>query len=354
MTATAAKFDTDKFRKVAALITGGATEGERASAKARAEAIAGRAGMTLKQAMAKIDSKPAPKSANFFEGFDDWMEKREPGHKARQAQKNADRQSRKAMRRAEILKTFGTMKAFFDATPMEEALIQAAKPFARREVHEDWCGTRRNFTVELGGCSDDIWMVENTSGEAKAAIRNAVPFPATIRGLLDEYRMWEALRRDRQAFIDGEYYPRREAELRSRLVQEELKTRPVASWDDMQARFDFKRFEWESQWLDPQERKDEEADRLEADFAILRDLYVKHCQPAEHPAQNPDDEKGLHSMEAPTAGYRTNADRKSAVLSALRDNPGLSDREIARIAGVSHQTVSNWRRRLQAVKDAAA
>ncbi len=51
-------------------------------------------------------------------------------------------------------------------------------------------------------------------------------------------------------------------------------------------------------------------------------------------------------MEAPTAGYRTNADRKSAVLAALRNNPGLPDRQIAALAGVSHQTVNNWRRRL--------
>lgn len=342
---TVAKFDTEKFRKVCRLINEGATEGERAAAKARAEAIAGRAGMTLKQAMAKIDSKPAPKSANFFEGFDDWMEEKEPGYKARQAQKNADRQSRKAMKRSETLKTFGTMKAFFDATPMEEALIRAATPFARREVHEDFCGTRRNFTVELGGCSSDIWMLEQTSEEAKAAIRNAVPFPATIRGLLDEYRMWEALRNDRQDFVDGEYHARMEVELRSRLVQEELKTRPVASWEDMQARFDFKRFEWENQWIDPQERIDDEADRLEADFAILRDLYSEHSKPPE-----PADDINAPSKSGPifnnaTATYRTNADRKAAVFAAIRNNPGLGDREIAEIAGVTRQTVNNWRRR---------
>ena len=354
MTATAAKFDTEKFRKVCRLINEGATEGERAAARARAEAMASRAGMTFKQALSTFDSKPAPKPANFFEGFDDWMEEREPGHKARQAQKNADRQSRKAMKRAEILKTFGTMKAFFDATPMEEALIKAATPFARREVHKDFCGTRRNFTVELGGCSSDMWLMEKTSEDAKAAIRDAIPFPETIRGLLDEYLMWKALRHDREAFIDSEYNHRREVELRSRLVQEELKTRPVASWDDMQARFDFKRYEWESQWIDPQERKDDEADRLEADFAILRDLYVKHCQPPEHPAQNPNDEKGLHTVETPATGYRTNADRKAAVLAAIRDNPGLGDREIANIAGVTRQTVNNWRRRFRAPEAAAA
>ncbi len=346
MTTTTANFDAGKFRKVTALMTGGATEGERAAAKARAEAIAKRAGMTLKQAMAKVDEKPASKPANIFEGFDDWMEEKEPGYKARQAQKNADRQSRKAMKRAETLKTFGTMKAFFDATPMEEALIRAATPFARREVHEDWCGTRRNFTVEIGGCSDDIWMIEKTSDEAKAAIRNAVPFPATIRGLLDEYRMWETLRHDRQDFVDGEYYARMEVELRSRLVQEELKTRPVASWDDLEARFAFKRYEWESQWIDPQERKDEEADRLEADFAILRDLYGEHSQPAQAADDIHDPSKSGPIFNGAAATYRTNADRKAAVIAALRDSPGLSDREIARRSGVSHQTVNNWRRRL--------
>ena len=66
--------DTEKFRKVHAMMTGGATEGERAAAEARAKVMASKAGMTLAQAVSKLDAAPAAKPASFFDGFDDWME----------------------------------------------------------------------------------------------------------------------------------------------------------------------------------------------------------------------------------------------------------------------------------------
>ena len=45
-------------------------------------------------------------------------------------------------------------------------------------------------------------------------------------------------------------------------------------------------------------------------------------------------------------GRRTNAGKAADVLSMLKSNPELADREIARRVGVSPQTVNNWRTRL--------
>lgn len=42
-------------------------------------------------------------------------------------------------------------------------------------------------------------------------------------------------------------------------------------------------------------------------------------------------------------GCISTSDRRKAVLSILNSEPELSDREIARRAGVSPQTVGNWR-----------
>lgn len=50
--------------------------------------------------------------------------------------------------------------------------------------------------------------------------------------------------------------------------------------------------------------------------------------------------------EAAAADRRTQADRRSEVLSILSTSPNLPDREIARRVGVSPQTVSNSRKKL--------
>ena len=44
--------------------------------------------------------------------------------------------------------------------------------------------------------------------------------------------------------------------------------------------------------------------------------------------------------------HRSTADKAAQVRDMLHTEPGLSYREIARRAGVSPQTVGNWRRRL--------
>lgn len=71
MTGDPSRLDLDKLRKVRALMTGGATAGERQAARTKAEAVATRAGMTLGKALSKLDAPAPVSSTNFFAGFDD-------------------------------------------------------------------------------------------------------------------------------------------------------------------------------------------------------------------------------------------------------------------------------------------
>ncbi|MCB1469037.1 MAG: winged helix-turn-helix domain-containing protein, partial [Rhizobiaceae bacterium] len=147
--------DIAKFRKVHALMTGGATAGERAAAKVHAGKIAARAGMSLDQAASEMD-KPATVFAKpakgFFDDFEDWMEKKEPGYKAKEAAKRSERQERYAKRRAEILKEFGSVRAFLDPTPRELLLLSAGAPFVTKRVSFiDACGTNRQCASDFAG-----------------------------------------------------------------------------------------------------------------------------------------------------------------------------------------------------------
>ncbi|AMJ59391.1 winged helix-turn-helix domain-containing protein [Bosea sp. PAMC 26642] len=296
--------------------------------------------MTLKQAMSKLDAAPVPKPSGFFDRFDDWCEAREPGYKAKEAQKAAARDKRRQERRAAVLKRFGSLDLVFALNPIEAALWKAATPFATRKVYRGWIGgakTLTPFTVELGG-SDEFRFLKTASPGCVDAIRSAWPMPAPLAKALAESRMWRDLSDDRQAFVDGEYRHHREVDARIELVEHELNTRPGTSWDDMQARFDWKRFEWERQWIDPtEESEDSIVSTLRRDFEMLRRIY-------DRPAQNGQAE-GVTTNVIPSE-RRTNADKRRDVLSMLDAEPHLPDREIARRLGVSPQTVSNWRRRI--------
>lgn len=326
--AQASKLDVERFAKVRRLMEGGATDGERSAARSRAEAMAKAAGMTLAQAMSKVDSAaPAPPETAF--DFGDWMERREPGWKAQEMQKRRKRAEAKAKRRAELLRRHGSAEMLFEMTLYEQLLFAAATPFARRGQFPDWVGDRSAwFTTSIGGAGEFDFL-RSASPEAIAAVRDAYPVPHDLTGLLAESRMWHRLSRDREAFVDGEYRHHLEVYARIEIIERELDTRPVASWEDMQARFEWERFKFERQWIDPQSEPESGLiPRLREDFAILRSLY----------------EAGAQNGQA-TASRRTNADKQRDVMSMLDAEPELPDREIARRCGVSPQTVGNWRRR---------
>src|SRR5690606_1715744 len=106
-----------------------------------------------------------------------------------------------------------------------------------------------------------------------------------------------------------------------------LDTMPALSWKDFDIRMEWRRRGIEhDRWHDI---NDDIAahDRLTADLAFLRTLDAATVQTGQ-----------------PQPERRTNADKRAAVLSMLDTSPELSDRAIARHAGVSPQTVNNWRR----------
>lgn len=322
--------DTTKFRKVHALMQGGATEGERQAAKVQAGKIAARAGLSVDQAVSSLSTSPAAQPTSFFTGFDDWMEAREPGYKSKRERENAERQARYAARRAEILKEFGTIRAFMDPTPNEMLLLKAGKPFVtKRSSYVDVCGTRRKCASEFAGIAGQFFKLDDVDPNAIAAIKAALPFPACIRDAFEELKVWDRLNRDRAHFYDHhEYYFDLPIELRVELLRDVMRNHPVATWDDLEARFHYKAYDWQQQWIDDLKFEDPDWSRLFDDFRILR-----ADAEASPPVQT---------------GHRTNADKRADVLSMLDSAPQLSDREIARRLGVSPQTVNTWRKKAAA------
>ncbi|WP_036566981.1 helix-turn-helix domain-containing protein [Brucella rhizosphaerae] len=316
---TASNLDIERFRKVYALVTGGATEGERAAAKARASKIAAKAGMSLSDAVSKMDApKQQSKPKNIFEDFFN-----SPEMKAQRT----DRQRKDAVKRELVLEEFGSIKAVFDPTPWEQALRAAIEPFSVIMQYACVSGVDRQYTAFMDGEQTGI-MLRGTE-KAKGAIASAFPMPVTIQAAMDEIKAWNKLRWDRGLFFEH-YEPHPEVYVRQRLVEDFIESAPVQSWNDLEARFAWKKYEFESQWLDPTERDDPFMDRIEADFFILRDLYENN---------NP-------QAATVQTGRRTNADKRTDVMSMLDTQPELSDREISRRLGVSPQTVGNWRRRI--------
>lgn len=319
----ASKLDTEKFRKVYALVAGGVTEGERAAAKARAEVMAAKAGMTLKQAVSSLDANPSAKPVNFFEGFHDWMEQKEPGWKAKRSQEKAVRNSREDQRRAEVLAQYGSEAALFSRTEWEGALDAAITPLATWDCWTDDDGVEHRFAATLDGRKPMFWDIKEITPAIRSAVTTAYPWPSNLDAALQEVKAWDRLRWDRALFSSGEWSHYAEVECRTSLLEYELNAgRSAVSWRDVQARLAWKRYEFERQWLDPTERDDPFLDRLEADIAAL----AQKVQPAQ-------------------SDRRSNADKRTDVLSMLDSNPDLSDREIARRVSVSAQTVNNWRKR---------
>ncbi|KAB0571090.1 helix-turn-helix domain-containing protein [Brucella pituitosa] len=316
---TASNLDIERFRKVYALVTGGATEGERAAAKARASKIAAKAGLSFNDAVSKLDAPmQQPKPKNIFEDFFN-----SPDMKAQRS----DRQRKDALKRELVLEEYGSIKAVFDPKPWEVALRMAIEPFSVVMSYACTSGVQRQYTAFMDGEQAGI-MLRGTE-RAKSAIASAFPMPTTIQAAMDEIKAWNKQRWDRALFF--EYYEQEpEVYVRQRLVEDFIERQPVQSWDDMEARFAWKKYEFESQWIEPTEREDPFMDRIEADFTILRDLY----------------ESGNPHAATVQNGHWTNADKRAAVLSMLDTQPELSDREISRRLGVSPQTVGNWRRRI--------
>ncbi|OWJ74854.1 helix-turn-helix domain-containing protein [Haematobacter genomosp. 1] len=306
MTVHAFTLDMEKLRKVRALMDGAKTDGERRAAKAKAEVLAARAGMTLQQALPKLDvAKPAaPQSGNPFTGFADWMEAREPGYKAEQARRRADREANRLARCKELLAEYGSEKAVFFPTDLEKRLRRALLP------------------LREGGDSFQGWVTGNPTPAMWAAIQAASPLPDTLQGIWAEHAAWEKLVSDRITF---EPYYDAPAHVRARqaALERHMDRTPAPSIEGMRARL---------AWLAHLNDRGFTGD-IHDDEAMIATLRA-------------DFEAIAAGMQSPLAGEpHRPGHRRTAVLDLLATEPDLSDRQIARRVGCSPQTVGNWRRR---------
>lgn len=298
--------DMDKLRKVRALMDGGKTAGERAAARAKAETIAQRAGLTLKAALSKLDTPAHPQAqqVNPFTGFADYMEAKEPGWKAEQARRRAEREATRLARCDELLAEYGSREAVFAATDREKRLRRALGPL--REGTDSYKG----------------WIAGDPTPAMWEALRRAYPLPDTVAGIWGEYNAWEKLVSDRIAF-EPYYDPPPYIRARQAALERHMDRLPAPTIEGMRARLE---------WMAHLNARDF-ARNVQEDEVLLATLRA--------------------DFEAIAASVQSGrpqrpAGRAAAVRAMLATEPGLSDREIARRVGCSPQTVGNWRRRMAA------
>jgi hypothetical protein len=273
------------------------------------------------------------------------MEAKEPGYKAQRAKEFAEREERNDIRRKEVLSQYGSEQALFARSSLEEILLEAVAPLV--DEWGSWTdeeGTEHEFPVVIDGHKPKFitWYLDDVTPAIREAIISALPIPAHLSDVLAELKSWDRLRWDRGLFCrSGEWNPYAEVECRFALLEHALEEgQPALTWDDVEARFAWKRYSFERTWIDPTERDDAFLDRLEDDVANLRKRH-----------ENASVQRG--QQETPRSDEirrmsRSNAEVRKAVLSILDTSPELSDREISRRVGVSPQTVGNWRKRVSA------
>lgn len=312
--ATASKLDMDKLRKVRALMDGGKTEGERQAARRKAEAIAARAGLTLKAALSRLDAQVKQTAGNPFtaknpfQDFGDWMEAKEPGWKAKEARRRAAKEAARLARCKELLAEFGSEDAVFAPTDAEAAVREA---LAHLEDEGNTLWGYRDFKY-CDGPTPDMWT----------AMRSAGVVPGTVPEAWAAYQAHEA-RSDARCAFCWDYTPWQwEEAWRSALewLLDNLRT-PTA--EGIAARLD---------WLEFLANRDM-ARGIDADRNLIASLKS--------------DFAAFVASNSRRSGHSTAAQRRAAVLDLLAKAPGLSDREISRQAGCSPQTVGNWRRKLE-------
>ncbi|PKN09759.1 MAG: hypothetical protein CVU73_02120 [Deltaproteobacteria bacterium HGW-Deltaproteobacteria-8] len=316
------KLDTKKFAKIYSLMNSTTYDGEREAARDRAEAVACAAGMTFDEAVevistpdkAMADVTPAWK--NPFEGFADYMEEQEPGYKARAAEEARVRELELMKQRADLVERYGSEEAVFTECDKEAMLLKACQHLS--EVDEGY-----GYVSKLDG-----WDILSSDADLPDSVRQAVShayaLPTSVIDALAERRYWGQRGMERQTF-DRDYDFVLPVRARLVVLEELIMSLPAQSIEDVLARLD----------------NYEELCHQGFDLEItVQDNFIKQFR----------NDIGFLSngVQVGRQAPFTNAKKRDAVLEYLKcpERSLLSDREIARIVGVSPQTVNNWRKRL--------
>ena len=326
--------DLSTFAKVRALHDRTDSPGEKASAAAQMRTLARKAGMTVGEAVSKLDAPkprpvPAPKSAvrAAADAFNEFFNR--PDFVA----ERAERRQRRRAEAAAIVERHGSEEAVFADTPMESALRAACEPLLG--PGETWESVYRL----------DGWGSLDSRAKMPASVRRAVteawPMPATVTAAWAEFQATERLTGERYTLSDYADPPSF-VSARRYVVEEVLNTLPARSLAELRAR---------GAWLDfwANYEVDQGADDHRAVVATLRaDIERMGARLREQDAAAVQSGQPEGAGRAAYPSRRTGADKRRDVLALLNaDDPGISsltDREIARRAGVSPSTVGAIRR----------
>ena len=179
----------ERLAKIIALWRSTQHDGERQAARGKAERIAKELGMSFEAAVAADQARNNPGNSNIFAGFDDWMEAREPGHKAAAARQKAEKAAAHEARLEAILERYGSAEAAL--APCERELL-LHKAVERWRKPCDPPGERWTHSVD-GWRS---YFIENAPAHLHEAIRNANPLPETFAAARAEYDYWRARERE--------------------------------------------------------------------------------------------------------------------------------------------------------------
>lgn len=335
---SASILDTGLLSKVRALMEGGATEGEREAAKSRAEALAKKAGMTLSEALSKLDEAEATRS--MADAFDDFFNSPE------MRRQRAEAEAKRAANRKRLLKIFGSKEAIFAETERERLLRVTLAPLANYSKYYGkigldgkWTESRDSYISGYAG-----WISGRPPAELRRALNEAYPLPITVTAAWVEYQEWENLMDARLAFsqdVDIPVWVR----ARQAALSSILDTYSEPTPEGLRARLSWMHFHINQQIC--RDNK-EESDTI---MALRQDFEMMMMDIGNTPL-------GSGTNTAPTGATsspvhferRTNAQKRTDVLSMLDASPHLSDREIARRVGVSPQTVNTWRRKIRVAK----
>ena len=324
----------ETFQKVRALHDSTDSPGEKAAAMLKMQTLARKAGMSVEQAMSTLDA-PAPKPTSFFEDLFNT-----PEFRAHQA----ERAARYAERRKAAVAEYGSEEAVWKPCEREVALEAACQPIiTRRPIINGEMDT-------LQGWDGGRW--ERLPPECQQIVANAFSAPASVREAWAEFQFWEKLADDRIAFFPDHDHDVR-VRARKTFIEHVLDTMPARSMNDLRCRLSWMQEINDREWNRGNPEDGMLLATLRADIERMGARIWDEAAPVQ--TGQTDASKTVCSPDPGTTpspvqtghARRTNADKRRDVLVLLdagHSGIHLTDREIARRAGVSPQTVGNIRR----------
>ena len=293
-------------------------DGERHAARARAEALAKKSGMTFMQAF-EIDDGERMRAAGgdaFFYAFrsiGDAMEAKTPGYKAECAKKRQVEVNAREARKAALIERFGSLEAALAPCEWERLLLDAVKHWRKvcAPPHERW-------THDVDGCGG---FTHKLPPHVEAAIRGAYPMPVTFPEAVAEHAYWRQRDDDMRALLDDEtgdfaldVVAQMRADIIYRLIERDM---PVTSAGDLLARVRL--------MCDRGLEGAGDQERILADLERLAGIEA-------HPSSAAMDKSPPRSVQG-----------DGCIEAALRAAPSRSDRSIAREFNCSPTTVGKVR-----------